>query len=190
MTGITSLVPYGYAVVLGPCAVLALKKILESTCTLLKVYNSKKGEFVVCNGKVIRGSWDGKEGVEAWNAMLKHLEESEEPTHLTLYPPPPETSSLEEEFNVVLGATEETGSEYFSGVSSLALGKHVLAIIHKLEALGIEIDDIEVSVNGNKAIVKIVRPPKSKRADKAVIERVALEYLEFLGVKEVEVEIT
>jgi len=188
LVSVTSLVPYGYAVVLGPCAVSALKKILESTCTLVKVYNSKKGEFVICKGKVVRGSWDDKGGVDAWNAMLEYLEKSEEPTHLTFYPPP-ETTSLEEEFDVVLSIAEETGSEYFSGVSSLALGKHVLAIIHKLEALGVEVEDIEIRVEGNKATIRVVRTPKSKKVSEREVGRVALEYLEFFGIKEVEVEI-
>ncbi|NPA85223.1 MAG: hypothetical protein GXO07_04365 [Crenarchaeota archaeon] len=186
MPSVSNLIPLGYAMVRGPCGGAALRKILSSTCYLIKARSSKIGEFVVCNGKVLRGSWDGLEGEDAWNALINFVEKGEEVVHLTFYPSP-EGAELEGEFEVMLVTEGETSSEYFSGVGAVALGKQVLAILHRLTALGLDVEDLELEVSGSKLLLKVVSPSKGKKIDLEKIKKIVLEYVEPLGIKEVEV---
>ncbi len=117
---------------------------------------------------------------------MKTVEKSESLVHLTFYPPPEEVS-ISEEFETTL-VSEETGSEYFSGISVLAIGKQVMAILHRIEALGIDIMDFEINTDGEKSLVKLIVEPKSRKKIKVdKLRELVLEYLSQLGIKDVEV---
>lgn len=177
--------PKGYSIVKGECGVNALKKVLNNLCTRLSVRSGgSKGSFVLCKGKVVEGSWRGLQGVEAWNALLEDVSRASSEFHLTFYQPPSSLTFTEDLEVATEVALEETEASYFSGVSVVALGKHVLAILHKLESLGYEVEDMKIKVDKKVAYVSLA----AREYDPELVRRIALEYLEPLGIKEVRVE--
>ncbi len=187
MSSIMNDVPIGHSVLSKECVRNALGKIKDSTCVKLTVkLDEKEGYFVVCKGRVVEGKWDNKEGEEAWNELIEEASKSESVLKINFYPPP-EGVDVVEEMSADALAAEDVGSEYIASVSVLALGKAVLGIIHRLNALGIEFDDIKVTVRDGVALVILVNPHPKPSPEQ--VRNIASLYLSDLGIKEVEVEI-
>ena len=179
--------PIGYAIVKGECGRRSLERISKSLCTKIRIRNNKgSGEFVVCKGKVLSGSWKEMKGEEAWRKLLEEVASGDEAFNIIFYPPPSQ-ASLSDEFEVEIEAAE-TESNYFSGVGVVALGKQVLGFIHKLYSLGLDIDDVKLTVKDKTAFVTLKFENPKSNVDVSRIRRVILEYLEVVGVKDVRVE--
>ncbi len=182
ITSLSKLIPIGYSTGAGECLVKSLKKIRESSCVKFTVSNKeKKGEFVVCNGKLYSAKWDGKEGEEAWNAMLEYVNKSKDLLNLLFFPPPEEISLLEEMSADALVAAD-VSSGYIASYGVVSLGKAVLGFLHKLEALGAEIRDVKIEVTDGIARIKL---ELLGDVPWDVVSRIALEYFKDFEVEKV-----
>ena len=182
-------VPIGHSVLSKDCAKSALNKIRDSACVTLRTYlKGEVGTFVVCKGKLISGSWRDLEGEEAWTSLLNEVEKVEPDVHLSVnFYPPPENIDIIDEMGADALASEEVGTEYVASIGVLALGKAVLGIIHRLNASGVEFDDIKVTVKDGVATIVLINP--NPKPSEELVKSVASMYLYDVGIKDVMVEI-
>ncbi len=182
-------VPIGHSVLSKDCAKSALNKIKDSTCVTLKTYlKGEVGTFVVCKGKLVSGKWRDLQGEEAWNSLLSEIEKVEPDAHLSVnFYPPPEDIDITDEMSADALASEEVGTEYVASIGVLALGKAVLGIVHRLNASGIEFDDIKVTVRDGVATIVLINP--HPKPSEELVKSIASMYLYDVGIKDVKVEI-
>ncbi len=178
----SSNVPYGLSGGNLECISRAIKNMMPSLCATLTFINSekeRKGELIVCNGKVFKASINGKP-VDS-EKFFEELGEMEDHITLLFSPIPSELSDLSEMTAETL-SNLDTNSQYVSSTGILALGKAVLGMLYKIESLGVEIADFSLQVKRKVAFLRI---ETDKELPWVQIERIALEYLSPLGIKRV-----
>ncbi|ALU12804.1 hypothetical protein EYM_07680 [Ignicoccus islandicus DSM 13165] len=178
----SSQVPYGLSSGSLKCIRNAIENMLPSVCTQITILNSKKGNsgiLIMCNGEIIKATINGNE-VE-YSKFFEKIGDDKDIVTVLFSAPPPEVSSLSEMTADSL-ITFDTESHYISSAGIVALGKAVLGLLYRLEALGIEITDFSLQVKKKIAFLRI---ESNEDVPWSRIEEIALEYLSPLGVKRV-----